>query len=424
MTVAVMLVLFFVFLAIGVPLAFCMGLSALIALAWEGQIPLLMQPQRFFAAMDNFSLLAVPLFILAGELMNVGGITERLVAFSRAVMGHLRGGLAQANVLCNMFMAAISGSAAADVAAIGSMMIPAMKREGYRADFAVAITACAALMAPIIPPSIVAVIYGSVAGLSVGALFLGGAIPGIIAGIGMMVMTRFLAGVAGAKPVAKATRGELGAATLRALPAMLMPLIIIGGIISGAFTPTEAGAVAAGYGLLFGFLTRRHTFDSLYRNFANAAQVTASVLIILAGAALFSWVLTRAGTAEVALRMLLTVSEDPRLLILIILAFLFVLGMFVEVVAALILIVPILGPIAAALGFDPIHFGIVTMMMLVVGAVTPPVGVLAMIACRIADIEYEKTFGMLLPYVAMWVVVIVTIAYVPALVTFLPSTLL
>ena len=193
MVVGIMLALFALFMCMGVPIAHAMGLAAALALLWEGQIPILQLSQSFYQSIDGFALLAVPLFILAGELMSVGGITERLVNMSRALIGHLRGGLAQANILTNMFMAAISGSALADLAAIGSMMIPAMKKEGYRADFCVAVTSCAAMMAPIIPPSVIAVIYGSVTGVSIGSLFLGGVIPGLLAGVSMFIITWFLA---------------------------------------------------------------------------------------------------------------------------------------------------------------------------------------------------------------------------------------
>ena len=198
MSITLMLVLFCVFMLLGMPIAYCMGLAAIVTIMLDGQLPVLLLAQQFYDALDNFSLLAVPLFVLAGELMSVSGITERLVNMSKAMIGHLRGGLAQANIVTNMFMAAISGSALADLAAIGSMMIPAMKKEGYHPAFTVAVTSCAAMMAPIIPPSIIAVIYGSVTGVSIGALFLGGVVPGVLAGFAMMVITWWLAPRAGA----------------------------------------------------------------------------------------------------------------------------------------------------------------------------------------------------------------------------------
>lgn len=420
MSVGLMLALFFVFMCLGMPIAYCMGFAAILVILIDGQLPVLILAQQFYDSLDNFSLLAVPLFILAGELMSVAGITERLVGMSKAMIGHLRGGLAQANILTNMFMAAISGSALADLAAIGSMMIPAMKKEGYKPAFAVAVTACAAMMAPIIPPSIIAVIYGSVTGVSIGALFLGGAIPGIIAGIAMMGVTWFLAPRAGAKTMPRASFAEVTSATGRAIPAMVMPVIIIGGILSGAFTPTEAGSIAALYALIYGFIARRHTAGSLYRNFASAAEVTASALITLGGAALFSWVLSRAGVGQQALQLMLTITENPKLAMAVLIVFFFLLGTFLEPVPALIIVVPIMGPLIKHLGYDPVHFGIVVIMLLVVGSVTPPVGVLAMVACRIAGISYNSALGMLFPYTAVWMAVIFLVAYVPELVLWLP----
>jgi tripartite ATP-independent transporter DctM subunit len=376
-----------------------------------------------YDALDNFSLLAVPLFIIAGELMNAGGITERLVAMSRAWIGHLRAGLAQANILTNMFMAAISGSALADLAAIGSVMIPVMRREGYSPAFCVAVTSCAAMMAPIIPPSVIAVIYGSVTGVSIGALFLGGAIPGVVAGIAMMAITWFLAPRAGARPVPRTASSEALAATVRAIPAMVMPILVIGGILSGAFTPTEAGAVAALYALLFGLVMRRHSAATLYRNLASAVVTTAAALVTLGGAALFSWILARDGAGVAALQLLLAVTDSPAVAMVLLILFFFLLGTFMEPVPALIITVPVMGPIVSRLGFDPVHFGIVTIMMLVVGSVTPPVGILAMVASRIAGVEYRRTLGMLMPYTLSWIAVVLLVAFNPWMVTWLPSLL-
>jgi C4-dicarboxylate transporter DctM subunit len=418
--IGLMLGLFVVFMLLGMPIAYCMGLAAVLAVLVDDQLPVLILAQQFYDSLDNFSLLAVPLFVLAGELMSVAGITERLVNLSRALIGHVRGGLAQANILTNMFMGAISGSALADLTAIGSIMIPAMKREGYKPAFAVAVTACAAMMAPIIPPSVIAVIYGSVTGVSIGALFLGGVIPGVLAGFSMLFLAWLLAPGAGAHPSSRATWSERKRASLRALPAILMPVIIIGGILSGAFTPTEAGAIAAFYALLFGLVGRKYTFALLYGNFAAAASMTASALITLAGAALFSWVLSRAGVGQTTLQLMLAVTEDPHLAMLVLILFFFLLGTFLEPVPALIIVVPIMGPLIAHLQYDPVHFGIVTIMLLVLGSVTPPVGVLAMVACKIAGITYNQSFGMLLPFTLAWLAVILLVAFVPELVLWLP----
>ena len=415
-----MLALFCVFMVLGMPIAYCMGLAAILAILYDGQVPVLILAQQYYDSLDNFSLLAVPLFVLAGELMSVAGITERLVNMSRALIGHFRGGLAQANIMANMFMSAISGSALADLTAIGSMMIPAMKREGYKPAFAVAVTACAALMGPIIPPSIIAVIYGSVTGVSIGALFLGGVIPGVLAGLAMLFLVWWMAPGAGAHPSPRASWPERRSATTRALPAILMPVIIIGGILSGAFTPTEAGAIAALYALLFGLVRGKHGFKTLYANFSAAALLTASALVTLAGAALFSWVLSRAGVGQTTLQLMLSITSNPHLAMLVLIVFFFLLGTFLEPVPALIIVVPIMGPLIAHLGYDPVHFGIVTIMLLVLGSVTPPVGVLAMVACKIAGITYNQSLRMLFPFIMAWLGVILLVAFVPELVLWLP----
>jgi C4-dicarboxylate transporter DctM subunit len=295
-----------------------------------------------------------------------------------------------------------------------------MKREGYQPSFAVAVTACAAMMAPIIPPSIIAVIYGSVTGVSIGALFLGGVVPGVLAGVSMLFLAWLLAPRAGAHPSPRATWAERRRASTSAIPAIFMPVIIIGGILSGAFTPTEAGGIAALYALLFGLATRRHRLGTLYANFAAAALTTASALITLAGAALFSWVLSRAGVGQTALQLMLTITTNPQLAMLVLIVFFFLLGTFLEPVPALIIVVPIMGPLIGHLGYDPVHFGIVTIMLLVLGSVTPPVGVLAMVACKIAGISYNQSFGMLFPFVMAWLGVILLVAFVPEMVLWLP----
>jgi len=424
MMIGALFLAFAVFLVLGVPLAFAMGLSAIVAIVADGSQSLLIVPQRMVASLDSFALLAVPLFILAGELMNSGGITERIVAFSRAAIGHLRGGLAQANILTNMFLAALSGSSLADLSAVGSMMIPAMTREGYKKSYSVAVTSCAALMAPIIPPSIIAVIYGSMTGISIGAMFLGGALPGIMAGIGIMVLARLLARRGGAGTHPRESWATLGRAGRSALPAIMVPVIIVGGILSGVFTPTEAGAVAVFYALIYGVVMRRHTPGGGYRLLLSAGVTTSSALITLAGASLFSYVLVASGFAQATLAAFTGLTENPQVALLLIFLLLVILGMFVETVSALILVVPILTPIVGFYGYDGVQFGVFTLMALVLGGLTPPVGILAMVACRIAGIEYTKTFGMLLPFITWWAVATLIVAYVPFLTGWLPSLVL
>lgn len=424
MTVAALFICFAICIVAGLPLAFAMGLSAIVAIVVVDGQSMLVVPQRMVASIDSFALLAVPLFILAGELMNSGGITEKIVRFSRAAMGHMRGGLAQANILSNMFLAALSGSSLADLSAIGSMMIPAMTREGYKKSYSVAVTSCAALMAPIIPPSIIAVIYGSMTGVSIGSMFLGGAIPGIMAGVGIMLLARALAERGGATMLPRETWKERGVAGKAAIPALAVPVIIVGGILSGIFTPTEAGAFAVFYALVYGIVTRRQSPRAVYSQLLGAGVTTASALITLAGASLFSYVLVSSGFAQGALDMLVAMTDNKHVALLLVFGLLVVLGMFVETVSALILIVPILMPIVGHYGYNPVQFGIFTLMSLVLGGLTPPVGILAMVACRIAGIEYSKTFGMLIPFILWWALATLLVGYIPFLSTWLPSLVL
>jgi tripartite ATP-independent transporter DctM subunit len=422
--IAILLVSFTILLVVGVPIAFAMGLSAVLAIALGSDLSLLIVPQRLYSSLDSFSLLAIPLFVVAGELMSTGGITQRIVDFSRAGVGHLKGGLAQANVVANMFMAALSGSAVADLVAIGSVMFPAMEKEGYRKDYSVAITACAALLGPIIPPSIVAVIYGSLTGAPIGALFIAGIIPGLIAGFGIMLLARLLAERGGARPMPRATWGEFGHAGVAAAPALMVPLIIVGGILGGVFTPTEAGAVAALYALIYGVLRRRHSIAGTYRLLSDVALTTSTALITLGGAAAFSYVLISGGFAQATLNGLLSLTESPAMAMLLMMLGLFILGLPIEPIPALIMVVPVIVPALKHYGINEVQFGVSAIMMLVLGSLTPPIGVLAMIACRMANLEYGKSILMMTPFMLWWLAVTLLVAFVPALTLWLPSVLL
>jgi len=424
MTLTIMLVLFAVFLLAGTPMGFAMGLSAVTALWVQGDVPLIQLPLRFFNAIDNYALMAVLLFILAGELMNVGGITQRIVAFANALIGHIRGGLAQVNILTSILFAGVSGSAMADTAAVGSMLIPAMKREGYDSRFAVVVTAASSLIGPIIPPSITAVIYGSITGVSIGRLFLAGVIPGLLAGGAMMVLTWFLASRYGWKPSPKAPWRKVGRTFVSTSPALTMPLIIVGGIVTGIFTPTEAGAVAVLYGIFVATVSRNMGLTDFLRFILNSTKLTASALVVLAGAGLFGWVLTREGFGFMLQDALMAVSDNSTVVMLMIMFGLFIIGMFVEGTAAMIIVVPIVAPIAHALGFAPVQFGMTAILMLLVGAITPPVGIVALLACRIGGVEYSRTFGLLMPYIGIILLVIFAVAFIPPLTTWLPDLLL
>jgi len=416
-----MVLAFTVLLVLGTPIAFAMSLAAVFAIVLFDPAPLVLLPQLFFTSTNNFSLLAIPLFIAAGALMAQGGITDLLVMFSRAMLGHLKGGLAQANILSNTCMAAVSGSATADVAAVGSIMIPAMSKSGYPATFAVSVTSCAAMLATIIPPSVVAIIYATITGVSVGKLFLAGALPGVLSAIGMMALTRVYAVRFNMASDPKAGWGERARLFRQAIPALIMPLIIVGGILGGIFTATEAGAVACAYALAYTVYKKKASLGDLYRTILDAAVITGAALIVVGGCALFSWELVRSGATEAVTGAIMSFSDDPKVGAALIIGFLLLLGTVMEPVPALILSGPLIVTAVTAFGLDPLSFGVACLMALILGAVTPPVGILAMVACRIARIPYSSTFGPIIPFIFLWLGLIVLILYVPIISNFLPG---
>jgi len=421
MTILILFGSFILLLGLGVPIAFSMGLSAVLALLADGSVPLLILPQRFFSSLDSFPLLAIPLFILAGNLMNVAGITEAIVDFARRLVGHMRGGLGQVNITTSLLFSGISGSATADIAAVGGMLMPAMEREGYKPEWSAVITASSAIIGPIIPPSILMVVYGAMTGLSISDLFLAGIVPGLVIAACLMALVWVKADEIGAPRYERASLGEMGSSFVAAVPALVMPVLIVGGIQSGIFTPTEAGIVAVVYGLLYGVFTRKLGLKNTGRFLMDAAISSASILVILGGAALFSWLIAREGLPRQIAGVLFSLTENGYLVLLLVALFLLVIGMFVETISALILVVPILTPIAATYGFDPIHFAIVTVVTVLLGALTPPVAILLLLACRIGNVPYAKTMRPLVPFFVVLLGGLALIMYFPALTTTLPD---
>lgn len=423
MIVALMFVLFTVLLGIGVPIAFAMGLSAVTVLLIDGGVPLLVLPQRFFSSLDSFPLLAIPLYIFAGNLMNYGGITTAIVGFSRSLVGHIRGGLGQVNILTSVLFSGISGSASADVAAVGGMMIPAMKKEGYKPEWAVVITAASAILGPIIPPSLLMVIYGAMTGLSIGTLFLAGIVPGLFLAFIMMALVYWKADEIGAPRHLKVGLRKTGKVFLRAAPALVMPVIIVGGIQSGLFTPTEAGIVAVAYGLGYGLITHRLNVRNTYRFAFQSVVTSSSILIILGSAALFSWIMAREGVPAAIASALSSATNEPAIVLLLIVLALILVGMFIETISALILMVPILTPVAQVFGFDMIHFSVVVIIALLLGSLTPPVALIVLLGCKIAKVDYMKTMRPLVPFFAVLVIGLLCIMYVPLITLGLPELL-
>lgn len=401
------------FIALGMPIAFSMGLAAVVALILDGSVPLLVLPQKMYSSLDSFPLLAIPLFILAGALMNISGITDRLVQLSRSLVGHLRGGLGQVTVVTSILFATISGSAAASAAAVGSMMIPQMVKDGYRKEDAAVITAAAAVLGPVIPPSVVLVIYASMTGLSIGTLFLAGIGPGLLIGVVLMLGVFVIGSRAEIRIYPWAGLRSLALAFLRALPALLMPAIIVGGIVSGVFTATESGVMAVAYAALYAVAIKRVPMRRLLENFTQAAVVSSSILVILGGAALFGWIVAREGVPVVIAAWLQAVTGDPMIAMVLIVFVLLVIGIFIEPIPAMIMLVPVLQPIANAFGYDPYHFAMVVTFGLLLGSLTPPIAVLVLITCKIADVPAIKANRPLIPIFGILVAVLLLIAFVP-----------
>lgn len=410
--------LFLCFLMIGLPVFFGLLAAPGILLYLNGQerdITLLYR--NLYNGMDSFPLMAIPFFMLAGELMNRGGITLRLVEFAQALMGHLRGGLAHVNVLSSMLFAGLSGSAVADTSALGSMLIPAMEKQGYTRRFAAAITAASSVIGPIIPPSGIMIIYAYVMGESVAALFLAGIVPGAMVGIGLMLMVKFLADKYDF-PVAsrKYTWGERGKASLKAFFPLLTPVIILGGILAGVFTPTEAAAVAVAYALVIGlFVLRTFTLKDL-PDVLSRAGITSAIVLLLVGAAMsFKTVVSLSHAPEQLAEFIIGLSNNPLILLFLINLLLFVVGMFLDAGPAIIILGPILGPIFTDLGVDPIHFAIIMSVNLTVGLATPPMGLVLFVAAAVSREKVETIAKAILPFLAVEILVIFLITYVPAI---------
>ena len=414
---ALFLPIFLLFLMIGLPVFFGL-LAAPGLLLWLNGQPrdLALLYRNVYNGMDSFPLMAIPFFMLAGVLMNRGGITARLIEFSQAIMGHFRGGLAHVNILSSMLFAGLSGSAVADTSAIGSMLIPAMVKNGYTRKFSAAITAASSVIGPIIPPSGIMIIYSYVMGESVAALFLAGIIPGILVGLGLMLMTWVMAQRYDF-PVAtkRSTWSERGNASIKAFFPLLTPVIILGGILGGIFTPTEASAVAVAYALIVSlFILKSMTVRDLPKILTEAAMVSSVVLLLVGAAMAFKTVVSLSHAPEILAAWILSLSDNPLILLFLINLLLFVVGMFLDAGPAIIILAPILGPIFINLGVHPVHFAIIMSVNLTVGLATPPMGLVLFVASSVSGERIESISKAILTFLAVEVVVIFMITYIPA----------
>lgn len=418
---------FLVFLLLGMPVAFCLGISTFIFLFFSGTpIPALVVTTEMYSGIDQFALLALPLFVFAGELLNRTKVTERLVDISDVLVGWLRGGLGHVNVVASMFFAGISGSAFADTASIGAVIIPPMKKQGYSPEYSAAITAASSIIGPVIPPSIPMIIVGGVLAISIGGLFAAGMIPGILIGLSLMVINHIIS-MKGGYGAYNKFPGFKGAAVVffKGIPALLAPVILLGGILSGIFTPTEAGAVAVAYCLMLGFvLYRTLTFMDLLDSMVASGKVTASALFIVATSVVFSRILAYYKVSEAILSLLLSISASKIVVLLIINCFLLIMGMVIDAIANMIILGPILMPVCVqGLGMDPLQFGVMLVVNLLIGLITPPLGMCLFIAAPIARAEYERVALSALPFLGALLVVLMLIIFVPEVTLLMPKLL-
>ncbi len=414
---------FLVLVLIGMPVGFVLGVTGLFSMLKMGLGSVLqLVPQRYFAGVDMFTLMAMPFFILAGEIMNKTGITTRLVKFSNVLVGHLQGGLAHANILASVFFAGITGAAVSDTAAIGSMLIPAMVEEGYDKDFSAAVTASSSIIGPTIPPSNIMVIYGAFMQVSIAGLFLAGVLPGLLIAAVLMVMTARISKKRG-YPVGerRATLKEILVAFKESFVALLMPVIILGGILSGVFTPTEAAAVAVAYSMFVGFFVFRSlSVKDLWPIFLKMARTTGVVFLVIAAASILGWVLTMEQIPEKVATLMLSISTNKWIIMGMILVLLLFVGMFMDIAAALIILGPILHPLAVDIGFDPLHFGIIMVLALNIALMTPPVGACLFVACGISRLTIEQLSREIFPFIIMVVIALLIVTFIPGISLFLP----
>jgi len=417
---------FLLFLAFGVPVFFSMGLASLVFILCQGgSVPLNVLASALVQGIDSFSFLAIPFFFLAGDLMNTGGITRRLLVFSTALVGHVRGGLSQVAIVASMVFSGVSGSAVADASAIGAVMIPAMKADRYPPPYAAAVVASAATMGPIIPPSIAFVVYALLAEVSVGRLFLAGVLPGLLMGGYLMLAAWLIARRRGFASSPRASFETVRATFAGASLALVMPLIIMGGIVFGVVTPTEAGVVAVVYGLAVGVLVFRDLRPrDLFRICTDSMINACTILLMIAAAGIFSWLVANMNLGELLVRFFTGLTASRWVMLLSINVFFLVWGLAFDIVVGMVVMVPLLIPVAQAYGIDPVQFGVIVTLNLLIGELTPPSGVVLFISAGIAGARLEDVFREAVPFAAALLAVLALVTYVPALSLWLPNLLM
>jgi tripartite ATP-independent transporter DctM subunit len=408
-------------LALNVPVAFAMLGVSLAYIALKPDLPIIVAAQQVAAGTDKFLLLAIPFFFLAAEFMSSGGIMRRLVDLARALVGHLRGGLGQMNIVGSVFFAGISGSAVADAAGMGRMEIEIMRRGGYPHAFSAVVTATSATIGPIIPPSIPLVVYGSIANVSVGKLFLGGFLPGLLMALLLMIAVHLIAVRQAFPRDTWAGWRALATNVWRSVPVLMLPVIILGGIFSGIFTATESAIVAAVYAMLIGLVMRELRWSAIPGILVKVAGDTSRVMLIVAAAALYSWIMAREGLPAAITAWFVSLGSEPWTFLLVVNVLLLVLGCFMEPLPLMVIVVPMLLPVVKSLGIDLVHFGLVVTLNLMIGLVTPPVGLVMFVVMHITGLKLETFVRALWPFLLALLGALAIITYVPGIVLFLPN---
>ena len=406
---------------IGVPIAFSMGITALVGLMLLGA-PMQLAILKYFGGLDVFSIMAIPFFVLAGELMNIAGITRVLVDFADLLVGRFRGGMAQITIVASMIFASITGSATSAASTLGATMVPEMNKKGYDIDFSAGVIAAASILGPIIPPSILMIIVGSITNISVGALFVSGFIPGLIIGFGLMITAWVIARKKGYPR--REERFNLTVVIKRglgAIPAFFMPVIILGGVFAGVFSVTEASSVAVGYAFFYGMIRRPRAFlREVYGAFSRSINVSVMILTVIGSAGIISWVLAADMVAQRIADFILEISRNPYVLLMLINIFYLIVGCLMEPAAAILITVPLLLPLAEKIGVHPLHFGLVVVVNMCIGFITPPVGLCLYVLCGITKQPLERISRAVLPFLAVEIVALGLITYVPYLTLVLP----
>lgn len=421
MTLAIVGVMWLIFVLIGVPIGIAMIFVSMGYFYYTG-LGISFATQRMVDGLNSFPLLAVPLFILAAGVLNSAGITQHLFGFARSLVGHITGGLGHVNVLASLFFSGMSGSALADAGGLGKMEIEAMREAGYDDEFAGAVTAASSMIGPLVPPSITMVLYGVIANVSIGKLFLGGIVPGVMCAIALMTMVWFIARKRNYPTDPRSSAGEIGTLFVKSLPALMTPVVIVGGIFSGLFSPTEAAAITVLYAILIDLvfyreLTWRKLWDSIY----ETTVTSASIATIVAGVGLLSFIMAREQAPQQIATFFLSVADSPLTFLIAVNVMIFFLGCFIEALVILLVVVPILVPVAMGFGIDPVHFGIITVLNLMISILTPPMGMALFVVAQVGGIPYQRLAKAILPWLIPPFVVLILICVFPILVTGLPS---